>query len=54
MQIVDMLNNDALGHKAISFLDGNTIYNQFLWPRKIYTKWPLDILVLLVYLSVLS
>ena len=28
MPIADMLINDASGHKVISFLDGNTGYNQ--------------------------
>jgi hypothetical protein len=34
MHIVDMLNNAASGHKAISFLDGNTIYNQFFMAKE--------------------
>jgi hypothetical protein len=28
MPIADMLNNDASGHKVLSFLDGNAGYNQ--------------------------
>jgi hypothetical protein len=28
MPIADMLINDALGHKVLSFLDGNAGYNQ--------------------------
>jgi hypothetical protein len=28
MSIADMLINDALGHKVLSFLDGNAGYNQ--------------------------
>ena len=28
MSIADMLINDASGHRVISFLDGNTGYNQ--------------------------
>jgi hypothetical protein len=54
MPIIDMLINDASGHKVLAFLDGNTGYNQNLWPRRIYTKQPLDVLVLLAYLSELS
>jgi hypothetical protein len=54
MPIIDMLINDASGHKVLTFLDGNTGYNQNLWPRRIYTKRPLDVLVLLAYLSELS
>jgi hypothetical protein len=54
MSIADMLVNDASGHKVLSFLDGNVGYNQFLWPKRICTKQPLDVLVSLVYLSGLS
>ena len=51
MPIVDMLINDAYGHKVISFLDGNAGYNQFLWPKRIFTRLLFDAPVSLVYLS---
>jgi hypothetical protein len=34
MPIVDVLINDALGHKDLSFLDGNAGYNQFFTTEK--------------------
>ena len=34
MPIADMLINDASGHKIISFLDGNTGYNQIFTAEK--------------------
>jgi hypothetical protein len=54
MPIADMFINDTSGHKVLSFLDGNAGYNQFLWPRRICTKRPLDVLFLLAHLSGLS
>jgi hypothetical protein len=53
MPIDDMLINDASEHKVLTFLDGNAGY-KFLWPKRIYTKRPLDVLVLLARLSGLS
>ena len=38
MPIVDMLINDASGHKIISFLDGNTCYNQIFMVEKDMSK----------------
>jgi hypothetical protein len=34
MPIVDMLVNDASGHKVISFLDGNAKYNQIFMDKE--------------------
>jgi hypothetical protein len=51
MPIVDMLINDASGHRVISFLDGNAGYNQifmaeedmsktaFIRPRFVVLEW---------------
>ena len=49
--IADMLINDALGHRVISFLDGNAGYNQISWARKTCLRWPSYVLGLLVSLS---
>jgi hypothetical protein len=54
LPIVDMLINDASGHRVISFLDGNADYNKKNWLRKTYTKQLLGVLDLLVSLSGLS
>jgi hypothetical protein len=35
--------NEASGHKIISFLHGNAVYNQIFMAKKIYLKWPLDV-----------
>jgi hypothetical protein len=34
MPIADMLINDALGHKVLSFLDGNAGYNQIFMAKE--------------------
>jgi hypothetical protein len=54
MPIFDMLIIDASGHKVLSFLDDNASYNQFFMVRRICTKRPLDVLILLAYLCGLS
>ena len=33
MQIANMLVDATVGHKVISFMDGNVRYNHFLWLR---------------------
>jgi hypothetical protein len=38
MPIVDMLINNASGHRVISFLDGNASYNQIFMPKEIMFK----------------
>jgi hypothetical protein len=38
MSIADILINDASRHKVISFLDGNTGYNQILWLKRMFPK----------------
>jgi hypothetical protein len=52
--IADMLINDASGHKVIAFLMVMLVIIKILCPRRICTKRPLDVLVLLVQLSELS
>ena len=54
MTIADILINEASGHCVISFLDGNAGYNQIFMAEEVRLKWPLDVLVSLVYLSGLS
>jgi hypothetical protein len=51
MAIANILINNASENRVISFLDGNARYNQNLWPRKMFLKWPLYVQDLLVYLS---
>ena len=38
MPIADMLINDASGHKVISFLDGNAVYNQIFMAEQDMSK----------------
>jgi hypothetical protein len=38
MHIVDMLINNASGHQVISFLDGNTGYNQIFMAKEDMSK----------------
>jgi hypothetical protein len=38
MPIADMLINDTLGHRVISFLDGNTGYNQIFMAEEDMSK----------------
>jgi hypothetical protein len=38
MPIADMLNNNALGHRVISFLDGNAGYNQIFMAEEDMSK----------------
>jgi hypothetical protein len=38
MPIADMLNNNASGHRAISFLDGNVGYNQIFMAEEDISK----------------
>jgi hypothetical protein len=54
MHIVDVLINNAFGHRLISFLDGNAGYNQIFMAEEICPKWLFVVLVLSVYLSGLS
>jgi hypothetical protein len=54
MHIVDVLINNAFGHRLISFLDGNVGYNQIFMAEEICQKWLFVVLVLSVYLSGLS
>jgi hypothetical protein len=51
MPIADMIINDALGHRVISFLDGMPIIIRFSWPKKTYLKRPSYVLALLASLS---
>jgi hypothetical protein len=49
MPVADMLVDAAAGHKVISFIDGNVGYNQIFMERRIFTRLPLDALVLWDY-----
>jgi hypothetical protein len=50
----DMLINNALGNKIISFLDGNAGYNQIFMAKEDASKMTLYVQASLVYLSGLS
>ena len=54
MPLVDMLINEASGHRVISFLDGNAGYNQIFMAEEDRLKRLLDVLVSLICLSGLS
>ena len=54
MPLVDMLINEASGHRVISFLDGNAGYNQISMAEEDRLKRLLDVLVSLICLSGLS
>jgi hypothetical protein len=54
MPNANMLINDASGHKVLTFLMVMLVTIKFLWSKTIYTKRPLDVLVLLARLSELS
>ena len=51
MPIADMLVDAVVGHKVISFMDGNAGYNQIFMAEKDIAKPLLDALAPLVYLN---
>jgi hypothetical protein len=54
MPVADALVNVAAGHKAISFMDGNTDTTKYSWLWKILRKLLSSALVMLAYTSGLS
>jgi hypothetical protein len=54
MPIANMLINNASGHRVISFLDGNTGYNQIFMAEEDMSKTTFIVLVLSIYLNGLS